>query len=346
MVKITLHVFGVAHHELLELPDLCFRLLRQGQPAEGAVLGDRRVDVHADLALDRLHLGFLFPGPDRLDAVVAEHLGVNIGPAQVGIGLEHVRGEVSPHHEFDHALVYPLCDQVRDAGVAEDVRGEVLLDSCPLRNPLQPAADGRVDQLLAVAVQEDKRLPLGSVGVVGPPLCEILAGHDQADVAGLSGLEGHVGDHAELIELQVTPPHPADLADAETPLVKRHDDGPVGAAPAGPDHRLDLVGGQEVPGNLGAGVSGRGAELLDFCGREVEVLVLDQPEKEPLEFLDPVVAGVQLVGGSAPIPGVLKGRAARVDVPDGQRVVGAEIASPADHDVGVLVDPAVADAGT
>ena len=336
----------MADHEPLNLLNLRGRLVGQGQPAEGAVLGDRRVDVHADLALDRLHLRLLFPGPGVLDAVVAEDLGVDVGSAQVGIGLEHVCGEVSPHHQLDDTLGHPLRDQVRDAGVAEDVRGEMLLDACPLRNPLQPAANGRVDQLLAPRVEEDKRPPFGSVGIIGPPLGEILPGHDQADVAGPPGLERDVDDHAVLVELEISPPHPADFADAEAAFVDGHDDRTVCAAAAGPDHGLDLVGGEEVPGHLGARVCGRRPDLLDLCQREGEILVLDQPDEKTLEFLDPVVAGVLLVGCSPPVPGVLKRRAAREDVPDGQRVIGAEVAPPADHDVRVLVDPAVADAGT
>lgn len=54
------------------------------------------------------------------------------------IGPEHIRGQVPPHHLFDHGLLVVLLDQVRDPALPEQVRVDTFRDAGSLcRDPLQ-----------------------------------------------------------------------------------------------------------------------------------------------------------------------------------------------------------------
>ena len=202
----------------------------------------------------------------------------------MGVGLEHVGREAAPHHQLDHALRYVLFDEVGDTGMAEDMRGNMLLDSGPLRKALELHGHGPVGKCCLVFGDEDRHFVRNRFcRVIVLPFCQGLAGHDEPDVPWLTGLEVHIRDDAPLVEGKVAPFHPPDLADAEPAFVEHHDDGPVAAAGAGADHRGDLFGREQVRGDLGHGLVMRGLEGLEFLFRDCDVLVLDEPEVELFE---------------------------------------------------------------
>ncbi len=123
----------------------------------------------------------------------------------------------------------------------------------------------------------------GFARVVVLPFCQGLTGHNEADIAGLVGLEVHIRDHAPLVEGEIAPAHCPDLTDAEPAFVEHHDDGPVAAAGAGAHHRGDLFGREQVRGNLGHGLVMGCLEGLEFLFRDCDVLILDQPEVKLFE---------------------------------------------------------------
>lgn len=103
----------------------------------------RGVDGQAGETLDRLQrdplLCLLVD-----DAILSEHLLIDILPGDMGVGGEHVVVDVPPHHQLDYRLIHPVIDEVRDVGVAEDVGCDVLLDSRACREVGQLSADSSV----------------------------------------------------------------------------------------------------------------------------------------------------------------------------------------------------------
>ena len=168
--------------------------------------------------------------------------------------------------------------------MAENMRGDMLLDPGPLRKSLELHGHGPVCEGRLVLRDEDRHL----VGdrfcrVIILPFCQGLAGHNEPDVPGLAGLEVHVRDDAPLVEREVAPFHSPDLTDTEPALVEHHDNGPVTAACAGAHHRGDLFGREQVRGNFGHGLVMGCLEGLEFLFRNRDVLVLDEPEVELFE---------------------------------------------------------------
>jgi len=68
------------------------------------MFGDRGIDDSALLALQRFKSPLLCVVSFELDSIDPKHLGINVLPGEVGIGLEHFGSDVAPHHQLDYAL--------------------------------------------------------------------------------------------------------------------------------------------------------------------------------------------------------------------------------------------------
>jgi len=76
----------------------------------------------------------------------------------VGVGGEHIGVDIAPHHQLDYRLLHALVDEVGDPGVAEDVRGDLLLDPGPLCELVKVLVDRAVGERLVLVCDEDEVL--------------------------------------------------------------------------------------------------------------------------------------------------------------------------------------------
>jgi len=203
---------------------------------------------------------------------------------------------------------------VGDAGVAEDVRGDVFRDPGTLGKAVELFLHGGVGEGPAVLVHKHEGLADGVERVVVPPGGKVLAGHDKPDIPGLSGLEVDIDDDPILVHEDVLPGKGAHLADPEPAFVEHHDEGAVPAPEGGVHQGLHLGGREQVGGLFGHGVFGGDLEAPDLSVREVGVAVLDRPPIELFEDDDVVGDGVLLEGFAAGAGGGLEGGDALVDV--------------------------------
>ena len=105
-----------------------------------------------------------------VDPIRPQDLAIDILPCEVGIGLEHVRRETSPHHQLDHGLGYPFFDHVGNSRMPEDMRSNPLLDARTFRNPLELKIDRSVREGIIVLGDEDRHLGVHRVaGVIVLP---------------------------------------------------------------------------------------------------------------------------------------------------------------------------------
>lgn len=274
------------------------------------------------------------------DPVGPEDLAVDVAAREVGVRLEHICRQAPPHHQFDNALGNALVDQVRDAGMAEDVRGDVFLYPGPPCQPFELHANRAVRQRRVMLGDKDRHCRGdGPEGIVALPFDQEFPGHHQPDVPGPACLEVHVHHNAVVVEPEVAPFHRADLTDTEPALVEHHYDGPVPARGAGFDNLGDLIGCEEVGGNLGHGVVGRDLEAADLLFRDGDKLICDEPEVELLDDEDVVRDRVLLERASANAPAVFECCNPCIDRGHIVLIELADEAPPSDQRVGEFVGP-------
>ena len=309
LVHIRLQGLGRFENAARDLRVGCHSLFREFRSTDLAIVGDRGIDVVAVRALPgrQPFVGLLPLALVDRDPVGPEDLAVDVAAREVSIGLEHVRRQAAPHHQFDDALRDVLVDQVRDAGMTEDMRGDVLPDSGPLDEAPELHAYRAVRQRGVVLGNEDRHCGCNRhKRVIALPFDQELSGHHQPDVPGLAGLEVHIYHNAVVIEPEVAPFHQADLPDAESAFVQHHHDGQVPACGAGIDDRGDLVCGEEVGGDLGHGVVGRHLEAADLLLRDWDKFIGNEPEVELLDDENMIRDGVLLERSAPDAPAVFQ----------------------------------------
>ncbi|KAF5050022.1 hypothetical protein DSECCO2_433850 [anaerobic digester metagenome] len=187
-----------------------------------------------------------------------------------------------------------------DPRLPEEVRVDPLGDARALGGHHEPPADLVVVHRRLPGRDEDPAVRLGLERVDVLPRGQHLARPGAAGVADPVLLRVvDVDPDAVLVEDDVTPPEPGDLADAAARLVEDGDDRSVPRRSAGREDPLDLVGRQQGVGRGRRMVDVRDLDRLDLLPLYRRVAVLDEPEHEGFEGLDVVVPGVLLVGRTA-----------------------------------------------
>jgi len=156
----------------------------------------------------------------------------------------------TPHDQLDDTFRDSLLDHVRDPGMAEEMRGQVLLDTGTFADDPE-LGDGRlVPKAASPVIDEDRGVALWRPGVVQAPLDDVLPPCDDRDISRNVRLEIDVHHDAVLVEGEVAPFHGRGLPDPETSLIDECDHGPVVAPVTGLVELLDLLGGDHLGSGL------------------------------------------------------------------------------------------------
>ena len=176
--------------------------------------------------------------------------------------------------------------------MAEEMRGQVLLDASTFTDDPE-LGDGRlVPEAGPPVVDEDRGVALGRPRVVQAPLDDVLPPCDDRDIPRNICLEIDIHHDTVLVEGEVIPLHGRGLPDPEPPLIDERDHGPVIAPVTGLVETLDLFGGQHLGGGLGHWIVRRDLDPPHFLLGEFQVLVFNQPDEELFQDPHEIVLGV------------------------------------------------------
>jgi hypothetical protein len=92
-------------------------------------------------------------------------------------------------------MIDSLLNSMSNAGMPEDMRGDMLGDAGPLAEAAELPGYCRVGEGLSSFVQEDEGFIGDIFRVITFPLDEVFFCHEEPDVPGLSGLEGDIYNH-------------------------------------------------------------------------------------------------------------------------------------------------------
>ena len=168
----------------------------------------------------------------------------------MGIGAEHLGMDRAPHDQLDDAFRNSILDHVRYPGMAEQMWGQVLLDTGTFTDDPE-LGDGRLVPEPGLPVVEEYRgVALGRPGIVQTPLDDILLPSDNRDISRNVCLDIDIHHDAVLVEGEVAPFHGRGLPDPEAPFIDEGNHGQVVALVTGLVEKLDLLGGDHLGGGF------------------------------------------------------------------------------------------------